>query len=188
MLSVAAALPLVLGAGACTGPPPPVPAAPVAAWTAVPGPAPAAEPAPSVPSPRDPASLAGCARSAGLLAPDLVDPAGAQPVAGVAGSGCSFSGGGRSYLLRADVRSAGLGELYRAREAFRAFRTGTLDGFPTVVTSPEADPSCALHVATSDRDSIAVQVGPADGAVEDPCRVASRAASRLLAALPPEDS
>ncbi|WP_165438243.1 DUF3558 family protein [Pseudonocardia sediminis] len=142
--------------------------------------------APRVTVPRDPGRLAGCHPSTELLGPGLVVPSTASPTTGAAGSGCSWtgpspSGTGRGFLLRADVRAAGLDGTHRARDLFRAFRTGEVDGLPSVVTSPEGDPSCSLHVATSDDTSLTVQVGP----VPDPCAVATRAASRLLAALPP---
>lgn len=195
-----AVLGAVLLVVACTA----APAGPAAGEPATPVPAPAAPPSrdappggavpggpgppvavPRVTAPRDPARLAGCHPSTEVLGPGLVDASTAEPVTGVAGSGCTWAGPARAFLLRADVRTGGIEETYRARELLRAFRTGELDGYPTVVTTPEGDPSCALRVATSDHDTVTVQAAPAGVAVADPCATAARAASRLLAALPP---
>ncbi len=144
-------------------------------------------PPPSVPAPavavaRDASGLLGCAGPTGRLAPDLVSADTALP----AGGGCTWTDPSGASVLRADVRAAGgLDALYRAAGEFRAFRTGELADAPTVVTTPAGDPSCSLHVAVSDVEVLTVQVGPARAAVPDPCRAASAAADRLLAAMPP---
>ncbi|MBW0106901.1 DUF3558 domain-containing protein, partial [Pseudonocardia sp. KRD291] len=141
----------------------------VFAAACTPAPAPPDVPVPAVTTPPSDA----CHPSTELLGPDLVDTAGAEPA--TTGSGCSWTGRERAFLLRADVHGAGLGAMYRARDLYRAFQVGELDGLPTVVTTPEGDPSCSLHVATSQDSSLTVQVAPAGGPVPDPCATASRA-------------
>ena len=149
-----------------------------AACTSAPATPPPDVPLPAVPAPPS----AACHPSTELLGPDLVDTSSAEPA--TTGSGCSWTGPGRAFLLRADVRGAGVGEMTRARDLYRAFLVGELDGLPSVVTTPEGDPSCSLHVGTSGRATLTVQVAPAGGPVPDPCATASRAALRLLPATP----
>lgn len=144
-------------------------------------PPPASVPAPPVATARDASGLRGCAAPTARLAPDLVAPDSAFPT----GGGCTWTDPTGASVLRADVRDAGgLGALYRASAEFRVFRTGELGGAPTVVTTPEDDPTCSLHVGVSDDELLVVQVGPASGPVPDACGAATAAATRLLGAMP----
>lgn len=132
--------------------------------------------------PRDASGPLGCDGPTARLAPGLVSATTAMP----AGGGCTWTDPSSTALVRADVRAAGgLGALYRVAGEYRAFRTGELSGAPTVVTTPEGDPSCSLHAGLSADELLTVQVGPAGAPVPDPCRVAAAVAERLLVAMPP---
>jgi hypothetical protein len=147
----------------------------------VPPPAPSPPPAPPVAVVREPDALTGCPGPTARLAPDLVVASTALP----AGAGCTWTDPSSTAVVRADVGAAGgLDALYRTSGAFRAFRTGELAGAPTVVTTPEGDPSCSLHAGLSDGRLLVVQVGPANAPVPDPCRAATAVAERLLTAMP----